>query len=121
MRQPEAEGLPLGFFGASTGAAAALRAAVMLPDDVATVVSRGGRPDLAGNALAHVRVPTLLIVGGADHTVLDLNRDAYDLLGTSDKRLDVIPGATHLFEEPDAMEQVAELTHAWFHRWLGIE
>jgi dienelactone hydrolase len=121
MNQREATGLPLGFFGASTGAAAAVRAAAVLPEDVRTVVSRGGRPDLAGDALRQVHVPTLLIVGGADPTVLELNREAYALLGTQDKRLDIIPEATHLFEEPGALDQVAELTRTWFERWLGAE
>jgi putative phosphoribosyl transferase len=108
--------LPIGLFGASTGAAAALVAAASAPD-VAAVVSRGGRPDLAGDALDHVRAPVLLIVGGADHTVLDLNRAALARLpGT--KRLDIVPGATHLFEEPGALEAVIDHAGAWFDTHL---
>jgi putative phosphoribosyl transferase len=110
--------LRIGLFGASTGAAAALVAAAERPDDVAAVVSRGGRPDLAGPALARVRAPTLLIVGGADELVLELNRQALELLRT-EKRLVIIPGATHLFEEPGALEQVAQLATGWFSRYLG--
>jgi putative phosphoribosyl transferase len=104
--------LPLGYFGASTGAAAALIAAVEDPP-VAAVVSRGGRPDLAGAALAKVKAPTLLIVGGADEVVLELNRQALAALRCR-KELAIVPGATHLFEEPGALEQVAELAGAWF-------
>ncbi|HET8746149.1 MAG TPA: dienelactone hydrolase family protein, partial [Ramlibacter sp.] len=100
--------LPLGLFGASTGAAGALLAAAQRPDDVAAVVSRGGRPDLALTSLPQVRAPTLLIVGGADTEVLGLNRVAFAHLGC-EKRLEVVPGATHLFEEPGTLEQVAEL------------
>jgi putative phosphoribosyl transferase len=108
--------LPLGLFGASTGAAAALVAAASAPD-VAAVVSRGGRPDLAGDALDHVRAPVLLIVGGADHTVLDLNRAALARLpGT--KRLDIVPGATHLFEEPGARDSVIDHAASWFDTHL---
>jgi predicted phosphoribosyltransferase/dienelactone hydrolase len=113
------EGLPIGLFGASTGAAAALLAAARKPEAVAAVVSRGGRPDLAGRtALAATRAPTLLIVGGADTQVLELNRAAQALMpeGTS---LAVVPRATHLFEEPGALEQVAELAARWFERHLG--
>ncbi|MEV6792374.1 phosphoribosyltransferase [Streptomyces sp. NPDC051320] len=105
--------LPIGYFGASTGAAAALRAAASADTDVAAVVSRGGRPDLAGDALSDVRAPTLLIVGGADSTVLDLNRRAQAQL-RCENGLEVIPGATHLFEEPGALEDVAELARSWF-------
>ncbi len=104
--------LPLGYFGASTGAAAALIAAVADPP-VAAIVSRGGRPDLAGPALANVRAPTLLIVGGADEVVLELNRRALAALRCR-KRLAIVPGATHLFEEPGALERVAELAGDWF-------
>jgi dienelactone hydrolase len=111
--------LPLGLFGASTGAAAALVAAAIRPGDVAAVVSRGGRPDLAGRALRRVQAPTLLIVGGADLQVLQLNRHALEELGTAEKRLEVVPGATHLFEEPGALEQVARLAAGWFLRYLG--
>ena len=102
----------VGLFGASTGAAAALRAAAERPDVVGAVVSRGGRPDLAGDALERVQAPTLLVVGGRDETVLQLNRDAYDRL-TCEKRLDVVPGATHLFEERGALEHVATLAGNW--------
>ena len=118
LREPEAQGLTLGFFGASTGAAAALRTAAELGDAVQAVVSRGGRPDLAAEALALVTAPTLFIVGGADTTVLELNRSALELLGSEIKRLDVVPGATHLFEEAGALEQVAALSLDWFENWL---
>ncbi len=111
-------GLPVGAFGASTGAGAALVAAVQRPRAVAAVVSRGGRPDLAGAALARVRAPTLLIVGGRDPRVLDLNRAALAELPPS-SRLEVVPDATHLFEEPGALDQVASLAAAWFTRHLG--
>jgi putative phosphoribosyl transferase len=109
---PHAE-LPVGLFGASTGAAAALAAAAARPDDIAAVVSRGGRPDLAGSALPRVRAPTLLIVGGADQVVLELNRRALEMLRT-EKQLVIVPGATHLFEEPGALGQVARLAADWF-------
>jgi putative phosphoribosyl transferase len=111
-------GLPVGAFGASTGAGAALVAAVERPRAVAAVVSRGGRPDLAVAALARVRAPTLLIVGGRDPQVLDLNRAALAELPPS-SRLEVVPDATHLFEEPGALDQVAGLAAAWFTRHLG--
>jgi putative phosphoribosyl transferase len=117
--QAEAElaDLPLGCFGASTGAAAALTAAAELSDRVGAVVSRGGRPDLAGMSLGRVRTPTLLIVGSRDEAVLDLNRQALEqLAGTAE--LAVVPGATHLFEEPGALEQVAVLAGDWFVRYL---
>ena len=106
-------GLPVGLFGASTGAAAALVTAAERPDAVAAVVSRGGRPDLAGPALSRVEQPTLLIVGGDDPEVIDLNEGAQSTLG-GPNRLEVVPGATHLFEEPGALEQVAGLARAWF-------
>ncbi len=115
---------PIGYFGASTGAAAALVAAARLGDAIAAVVSRGGRPDLAGPALREVTAPTLLIVGGADDVVLELNREAYEEL-TEEKELVVVPGATHLFEEPGALERVAALAADWFvrhfhrHRAIG--
>ncbi|MEU0599338.1 phosphoribosyltransferase family protein [Streptomyces sp. NPDC006393] len=108
-----AEGLAIGYFGASTGAAAALWAAAEPDARIAAVVSRGGRPDMAGPRLAVVTSPTLLIVGGADHTVLDLNRTAQSQL-TCESRLSVVPGATHLFEEPGALEQVTDLARDWF-------
>jgi putative phosphoribosyl transferase len=117
LAQPEASRLPLGYFGASTGAAAALVAAAS-DTRVSAVVSRGGRPDLAGSALGVVQASTLLIVGGADTEVLALNRAAYEKLRV-DKRLDVIPGATHLFEEPGALERVALLARAWFEARLN--
>ena len=110
---PEVHNLPVGFFGASTGAAAALRAAAVAPEGVAAVVSRGGRPDLAGAELRHVRTPSLLIVGGEDREVLELNRQAASLLAGR-KELAVVPGAGHLFEEPGALEQVARLAAGWF-------
>jgi putative phosphoribosyl transferase len=110
--------LPLGAFGASTGAAAALIAAAERPDPVRAVVSRGGRPDLAGDALERVRVPTLLIVGERDPLVLELNREAMARV-PGETRMEVVPGATHLFEEPGALEQVSALARAWFAEWLS--
>jgi dienelactone hydrolase len=113
---PEAEGLPIGYFGASTGAAAALAAAARQPL-VSAVVSRGGRPDLAAEALREVRAATLLIVGGRDRQVLQLNRTALvQLRQSAEKELVVVPGATHLFEEPGALEEVARLAGKWFVR-----
>jgi pimeloyl-ACP methyl ester carboxylesterase len=110
--------LPVGYFGASTGGGAALVAAADRPDDVGAVVSRGGRPDLAGEALARVKAPTFLIVGGNDYQVIPLNQTALaQLRGT--KKLVIIPGATHLFEEPGAMEEVAGLARDWFLAYLG--
>jgi len=114
LRQHDLERLALGYFGASTGAAAALAAAARMPA-IAAVVSRGGRPDLAAEALSRVRAATLLIVGGADPEVLALNRKALALL-TCEARLEVVPGATHLFAEPGALEKVAALAAAWFAR-----
>jgi len=116
--EPDTKALPLGYFGASTGAAAALKAAAILGPDVAAVVSRGGRPDLAAPDLPRVQAPTLLIVGGSDDIVLDLNRRAYEKLETR-KELVVIPRATHLFEEPGALEEVARLARDWFTRYLA--
>lgn len=111
---PAARGLPLGLFGASTGAAAALQLAARRQDAIATVVSRGGRPDLAGQeALAHVTAPTLFIVGGRDEGVIELNEAAFLLLHCK-KHIDIVPGATHLFEEAGALEQVAHLASDWF-------
>lgn len=118
-RQPGTRGLPIGYFGASTGAAAALMAAAERPRTVRAVVSRGGRPDLAGDALARVIAPTLLIVGGDDPTVLALNRRAYELL-TGPKEFAIVAGATHLFNEPGAMEDVARLSGNWFARHLSL-
>ena len=117
-RHPEAAKLKIGHFGASTGAAAALVAAAQLPQLVRAVVSRGGRPDLAGAVLGRVEAPTLLIVGGADSVVLDLNQRAMSLMHC-DKALKVVPGATHLFEEPGALQKVAELARDWFVEKLG--
>lgn len=113
LRDGPAAQLAIGLFGASTGAAAALVAAAERPADVAAVVSRGGRPDLAGPALARVRALTLLIVGGNDQVVLELNRRALEMLGT-EKHLEVVPNAGHLFEEPGALEEVARLAADWF-------
>jgi dienelactone hydrolase len=110
-------GLGLGYFGASTGAGAALVAASRRPEGVQAVVSRGGRPDLAGPELARVDVPTLLIVGGNDVPVIAMNREALALL-PGEKRLELVPGATHLFEEPGALEKVAQLARQWFQRYL---
>jgi putative phosphoribosyl transferase len=110
--------LPSGYFGASTGAAAALVAAAQAEARIAAIVSRGGRPDLAGaETLARVAAPTLLIVGGADHAVIALNRDAFARL-RCEKDLCIVPGATHLFEEPGALESVATLASQWFTRWM---
>lgn len=117
QKQPDTQHLVMGYFGASTGAAAALKAAAALGSSIGAVVSRGGRPDLAEAALVHVQSPTLLIVGGNDDVVLQLNRDAYALL-KGPKQLVVIPGATHLFEEPGALEEVARLATQWFKRYL---
>ncbi|HEV8250225.1 MAG TPA: dienelactone hydrolase family protein [Gaiellaceae bacterium] len=108
-----AQALPFGAFGASTGAAAALVAAAERPELVRAVVSRGGRPDLAGDALPRVRAPTLLIVGGDDPVVLDLNRRAMERL-EAETRLEIVPGASHLFEEPGTLDRVAELARDWF-------
>ena len=111
-------GLPIGFFGASTGAAAALIAAAERPDLTRAVVSRGGRPDLAGPALERVEAPTLLIVGGNDDPVIALNQDAMRQMRKM-VRFEVIPGATHLFEEPGAMEEVSRLASEWFARFFN--
>lgn len=114
QNNPDARGLPIAYFGASTGAAAALMAAAELDDSVKAVVSRGGRPDLAGDALEAVRVPTLLIVGQNDASVVGMNREALERIACRDSRLVVIPGATHLFEEPGALEEVARVAADWF-------
>jgi putative phosphoribosyl transferase len=116
LRQPDLRGLSVGYFGASTGAATALVAAAQLSGKVAAVVSRGGRPDLAGDTLGSVLAPTLLIVGGNDGAAIDLNEQALVELGCSEKKLLVIPGATHLFEEPGALEEVAKVAAQWFSR-----
>lgn len=117
--QSDTAPLPIGLFGASTGAAAALVAAAGRPDAVRAVVSRGGRPDLAGPALVEVRAPTLLIVGGRDQQVVELNEQARNTM-TVLAELRIIPGATHLFEEPGTLEQVAEESAEWFHSWLAL-
>jgi putative phosphoribosyl transferase len=111
--------LPIGYFGASTGAADALVAATKRPDVIGAIVSRGGRPDLAGPALPRVRAPTLLIVGGNDVQVIELNRIALPQLG-GEKQLVIVPGATHLFEEPGALDEVARLARDWFERHLFL-
>ena len=115
--EPELSDLPVGYFGASTGAGAALVAAARRPARIAAVVSRGGRPDLAGEHLALVRAPTLLIVGGNDDLVIELNRDAYERMG-GQRRLEIVPGATHLFEETGALEEVTRLAGDWFAEHL---
>lgn len=115
--QPATQHLRIGYFGASTGAAAALMAAVELPNIVAAVVSRGGRPDLAAEALPKVQAPTLLIVGGNDDVVIGLNEKALAKI-SCEKELKIVPGATHLFEEPGTLEQVAHLASAWFKEKL---
>ncbi len=117
MAHAMVRGLPVGYFGASTGAASALVAAAKLPRNVAAVVSRGGRPDLAGDALPDVQAPTLLIVGGRDPQVITLNQHALAKM-TCTKELVLVPGAMHLFEEPGALERVARLARAWFLRYL---
>jgi dienelactone hydrolase len=116
-QQPDTRHLRIGYFGASTGAAAALVAAAERPEVVGAVVSRGGRPDLAGPALPLVRAPTLLIVGGNDLPVIELNRAAYEQL-RCERQLVIVPGATHLFEEPGALDEVARLAREWFERHL---
>lgn len=114
--------LPMGLFGASTGAASALRVAAAMPQRIGAVVSRGGRPDLAGDtALVRVKAPTLLIVGGEDAGVIELNEQARDTLLHCERRLVLVPGATHLFEEPGTLEEVARLAAAWFARHLVRE
>jgi putative phosphoribosyl transferase len=117
-REPDTRDLRIGYFGASTGAGAALVAAAERPQEVGAVVSRGGRPDLAGDALPLVEAPTLLIVGGDDERVLRMNEEAFARLRV-EKRLEIIPGAGHLFEEPGALEEVARLAADWFTRYLA--
>lgn len=117
VQLPEIKDIERGYFGASTGAAAALLASSEL-DDIGAVVSRGGRPDLAGAALQKVNAPTLLIVGSDDHKVIELNRWAMAEMNC-ERQLQIIPGATHLFEEPGALEEVARLAREWFKRHLG--
>jgi pimeloyl-ACP methyl ester carboxylesterase len=115
---PRTAGLAVGYFGASTGGGAALVAAARRPERIGAVVSRGGRPDLAGEALAVVRAPTLLIVGGDDEPVISMNEEALVQLGAPVKKLVIIPGASHLFEEPGKLEEVARLAAEWFTRYL---
>ncbi|GCE06094.1 dienelactone hydrolase family protein [Dictyobacter aurantiacus] len=117
QKQTATKDQAIGYFGASTGAAAALKAAAARPSSVRAVVSRGGRPDLADEALAKVQSPTLLIVGGNDPVVLQLNRSAFEQL-PGEKELVIVPGATHLFEEPGTLEEVARLATGWFRRHL---
>lgn len=118
QRDPRTDKLPVGLFGASTGGGAALVAAAKRPERVGAVVSRGGRPDLAGDDLPLVRSPTLLIVGGYDDVVITLNKQALARLGSPVKELVIVPGATHLFEEPGKLEEVARLAADWFARHL---
>ncbi len=113
QQQEQTRDLRIGYFGSSTGGGAALVAAAQIPQDVAAVVSRGGRPDLAGEALAKVQAPTLLIVGGNDDIVIELNEQARDRM-RCEVKLEIVPGATHLFEEPGALEKVAKLASHWF-------
>lgn len=116
--EPRTQHLKIGYFGASTGAGAALQAAAREPTNVKAVVSRGGRPDLAEPYLPSVTAPTLLIVGGHDEPVIEMNQAAYDLL-TCEKKLVIVPGATHLFEEPGTLERVAEQASKWFQAYLN--
>jgi dienelactone hydrolase len=116
--QAQTKNLRIGYFGASTGAAAALIAAVDPASEVFAIVSRGGRPDLAEKSLNHVKAPTLLVVGGDDYIVIQLNQQAYNFI-KAEKALRIIPGASHLFEEPGALEQVAHLAADWFNKYLS--
>jgi putative phosphoribosyl transferase len=117
-KDPLTDKCSFGYFGASTGAAAALIASAKLPNDIAAVVSRGGRPDLAAEYLSQVRAPTLLLVGGSDIEVIELNREAMEQMNTV-KKLIIVPGATHLFEEPGTLEEVAKFSTSWFLRYLA--
>src|SRR5882724_9514062 len=117
-QQEQTRDLPIGYFGSSTGGAAGLVAASEIPQDVGAIVSRGGRPDLAGDALPKVQVPTLLIVGGNDDIVIELNEQARDQM-RCEVKLEIVPGATHLFEEPGALERVAQLASDWFVNHIG--
>jgi putative phosphoribosyl transferase len=117
--QPELAAFPVGYFGSSTGAAAALIAAADRPGDVAAVVSRGGRPDLAGPALPRVTQPTLLIVGSRDVPVIGMNEEALAQMRQEESRIEIVPGASHLFEEPGTLEQAAGLARDWFVQHLG--
>ena len=120
MEGPRTQALNIGYFGASTGAAAALNAAATFGSLIGAVVSRGGRPDLAMAAIGSVQAPTLLIVGGLDDVVIELNRKAYERL-KAEKQLAIVPGATHLFEESGTLQEVARLAAAWFRRHLGAQ
>ena len=115
--QPDTKGLSIGYFGASTGAASALMAAAELKSEISAIVSRGGRPDMAMPVLEHIAAPTLLIVGGFDTTVIELNQEAFAHLSVR-KELKIIPGASHLFQEPGKLEQVASLACSWFEQYL---
>jgi len=117
QKQSQTKGFSLGYFGASTGTASALRAAADLGKQIGAVVSRGGRPDMAYEALSRVKAPVLLIVGGNDSLVIELNRSAYDKIA-AEKRLEIVPGATHLFEERGTLEEVSRLAADWFKRHL---
>jgi dienelactone hydrolase len=119
LRRPDMKHVKIGYFGASTGAAAALVAAAEMQDAVGAVVSRGGRPDLAGDALSSVKAPTLLIVGGDDEPVIGMNQEALAKLHCVEKKLVIVPGATHLFEEPGTLEEVARLAAGWFKQHLA--
>jgi dienelactone hydrolase len=119
VSDPDVAALPIACFGASTGAAAALIAAAERPEVVRAVISRGGRPDLAGDALSRVHTPTLLIVGGADDVVIDLNRLARQRMRAAHVELELVPGATHLFEEPGTLEEVSRLALTWCQRYLS--
>lgn len=118
QEQPQVKDLQLGYFGASTGAASALEAAAEFGEDIAAVVSRGGRPDLAMDSLPRVVSPTLLIVGGKDDAVIEMNEQAYRAL-SCEKKLEIVPGATHLFEEEGALEEVARLASEWFSKYFS--
>ena len=118
IKQSEVKKLKVGYFGASTGSASALKAAARIGSDIRAVVSRGGRPDLALDEIDRVKSPTLLIVGENDPQVIELNKQAYEALNTT-KKLEVVPGATHLFEESGTLQKVAELASAWFKKYLS--
>lgn len=120
MEDQNTKGLPVGFFGASTGAASALRAAAYFGESVKAVVSRGGRPDMAMTELPMVSAPTLLIIGGDDIPVIGMNKMAFDMLQAV-KEMKIIPGATHLFEEPGKLQEVADLAIAWYKKYLSVE
>lgn len=119
LARPGLGAASIGYFGASTGAAAAIAAAVRHPDQVGAIVSRGGRPDLAGKALGELQTPTLLIVGSLDVQVIGLNEQALDRIPAAEKHIAIVPGATHLFEEPGTLAQAADLALGWFEHHLG--